>query len=123
MFRAALLLWLYACTLLVPFGICMEFVIEKERIARDLCVQRAEPEEQRTCHGQCHLAKKLKTSAGTEQQRVPAPPDFRFEVQFVVTHGSPRFLAADPAIAPFGPARDMGTCGGFVRCPEVVPWA
>lgn len=123
MFRAALLLCLYGCALLLPFGICVDFVMEKERIARDLCVQRAVPGEQRTCHGQCHLAKQLKKAEGTEHQRESALPDFRFEVQFLVAHGAQRLIAFQPAKAQFAPARDMATCSGFVRCSELVPWA
>ncbi len=47
-------------TLFVPVCILLQFQLDKERIARELCIQREVAEETRTCHGQCHLTKQLK---------------------------------------------------------------
>lgn len=45
--------------LLVPACIVADFLLDQERIARELCVQRLVPDEMRTCHGHCYLSKKL----------------------------------------------------------------
>lgn len=121
--RATLLLCLYAITLLVPVGLCVDFMVEQERIARELCVQRAVPEEARTCHGQCHLAEQLKQAEGVDDEDAPVPPSFRYEVQFVEERAATRFAPVTSVTVGFGTSDPVATCDGFPRCAEGVPWA
>lgn len=55
----------YLAVLLAPFAITLDFLLQRDRIARELCVQRAVPEGERTCHGQCCLKKQLLTEETT----------------------------------------------------------
>ena len=47
-----------------------DFMVERDRIERELCVQRMVPDEQRTCHGECCLMKRLEKS-GEREQNLP----------------------------------------------------
>lgn len=61
-----------AMALLYPVSFLVQFELDRERIARELCVQREVAEETRTCHGQCHLTKKLKPfQEDTPQSAIP----------------------------------------------------
>ena len=66
------LLAIYIAVLCAPFVITLGFVLDRDRIARDLCVQRAVPKGERTCHGQCHLMKRLLVEKGG--RTAPAAP-------------------------------------------------
>lgn len=57
MIAAALLL-----SLLLPSLIVGHFLLERERIERELCVMRDAAPEQNTCHGNCVLMRQLNTS-------------------------------------------------------------
>lgn len=64
-----LLLHFLAVTL-APAWIVADFMMERDRIARELCVQRAVPDGQRSCHGECCLMKRLEKS-GEREQNLP----------------------------------------------------
>ncbi|MCO6483239.1 MAG: hypothetical protein J5I62_10650 [Flavobacteriales bacterium] len=49
-----------------PGWIVADFMMERSRVERELCVQRMVPDGQRTCHGECQLAKRLATSKAQE---------------------------------------------------------
>lgn len=100
----------------------LDFLMERDRIARELCVQRDVQESHRTCHGQCHLVKQLKEAEGREQQRETPPPTIRYEVQFVEERAAMHFVPALSKTLGFGISDPAATCDGFVSCPEGVPW-
>ena len=68
-FSVVLLLHFIAITV-APAWITLDFVVERDRIERELCVQRSVPEGQRTCHGQCFLMKRLQKS-GERERNLP----------------------------------------------------
>lgn len=49
----------FAVVLFAPGWIVADFMWERGRIERELCVQRMVPEDMRTCHGECLLSKRL----------------------------------------------------------------
>lgn len=59
---AALVVLLYAGQFLVPAFIVGRFIAQRERIERELCVQRERAEGMRTCHGECHVMKQLRAA-------------------------------------------------------------
>jgi len=71
----------YLMSVVGPFAAVLNFVMQRDRIARELCVQRAVPDAQRTCHGQCHLRKQLQEAGAPASDKAPAPPTFRYEEQ------------------------------------------
>lgn len=44
---------------IAPGWIVADFMLERGRIERELCVQRMVPDDLRTCHGECQLSKRL----------------------------------------------------------------
>jgi hypothetical protein len=63
-----LVLLVTAAVLFMPVCILIQFQLDKDRIASELCVQRDVDEPIRTCHGQCHLSKQLEPLQGDAQQ-------------------------------------------------------
>ena len=51
--------------------VLLNFQLDRARIAKVLCVQRAVPEETRTCHGECHLRDQLKPLQADDPQQAP----------------------------------------------------
>ena len=68
-FSVVLLLHFLAITV-APAWIMLDFLVERDRIERELCVQRLVPDGQRTCHGQCFLMKRLQKS-GERERNLP----------------------------------------------------
>ncbi|HQV39174.1 MAG: hypothetical protein IPO60_07130 [Flavobacteriales bacterium] len=68
---SAFLLLHFLAVTLAPAWIVADFMVERDRIERELCVQRMVPDEQRTCHGECSLMKRLEKS-GEREQNLPA---------------------------------------------------
>ncbi len=60
----------FLAVMLAPAWIVADFMVERDRIQRELCVQRMVPDEQRTCHGECCLMKRLEKS-GEREQNLP----------------------------------------------------
>lgn len=67
---SAFLLLHFLAVTLAPAWIVADFMVERDRIERELCVQRMVPDEQRTCHGECCLMKRLEKS-GEREQNLP----------------------------------------------------
>jgi len=61
------LLFLFAANLLLPGLVVVDFLMDRERIMQELCVQRIVPDEMRTCHGDCYLSRQLKNLDQREQ--------------------------------------------------------
>jgi hypothetical protein len=57
--------------LIIPVCILVHFQLDRERIANELCVQRAVTEETRTCHGECHLRDQLRSLQADDPQQAP----------------------------------------------------
>lgn len=64
-------LLLYAGQFLVPAFIVGRFIAERERIERELCVQRERAEDMRTCHGECHVMKQLRAAEDAAADHAP----------------------------------------------------
>lgn len=92
------LLLVYCGVLLAPFAITLDFLVNRDRIARGLCVQRAVPEGMRTCHGQCHLMKQL--LAEKEGSRSPAtPPTLPEKIHPELMEAAPPLMTDERSIA------------------------
>jgi hypothetical protein len=116
------LLFLFAATVAAPAVVMVDFLLERDRIIKELCVQRAVPEMERTCHGQCHLAKQLKETAPTKGE-LPVPPTIRFEVQFAGAYTAATVDAPRTDLRPSHPVdRTYAVLSGYPTCPEGVPW-
>lgn len=59
---SAFLLLHFLAVTVAPAWIVGEFLLERTRIEKELCVQRMVAEGQRTCHGECQLMKRLEHS-------------------------------------------------------------
>jgi len=122
MILGRLLLFLFAATVATPAVVMVDFLLERDRIIKELCVQRAVPEMERTCHGQCHLAKQLKEIAPAKEE-LPVPPTIRFEVQFAGAHTAATVHAPQAQLRPGYPLdRSYAVLSGFPTCTEGVPW-
>lgn len=60
----------FIAVLVVPAWIVVDFLVERESIERELCVQRMVPDTERTCHGECCLMKRLDKS-GERERNLP----------------------------------------------------
>lgn len=122
MILGRLLLFLFAATVATPAVVMVDFLLERDRIIKELCVQRAVPEMERTCHGQCHLAKQLKETA-PKKEELPVPPTIRFEVQFAGVYTAFTVDAPRTDLRSIHPVdRSYAVLSGFPTCPEGVPW-
>ena len=121
MILGRLLLFLFAATVAAPAVVMVDFLLERDRIIKELCVQRTVPEMERTCHGQCHLAKQLKETSGTRED-APLPPTIRFEVQFASERPQLDVSAPQVDVQRQHPqAGSMALLVGHTTCPEGVP--
>lgn len=112
--------WLLVIAL-APGIIVADFLVERERIDRELCVQRLVPEEVRTCHGQCYLMRSLKRVEQQEQRLPDTLRELRLS-EYVIEHrGSP---VVPPCIAlPLHGATVAAALPDGWRAPmEPVPW-
>ena len=122
MILGRLLLFLFAATVAAPAVVMVDFLVERERIVRELCVQRAVPEMERTCHGQCHLTRQLKETR-PKQEEMPAPPTIRFEVQFAGALSAALWPVPRADLRPSYPVdRAYAVLPGHPTGPEGVPW-
>lgn len=119
-FAAVLALWLIGLAL-APGVIVADFLVERERINRELCVQRLVPEEVRTCHGQCYLMRSLKQM---EQREAQLPDQLRgLHLSECVLQQSTPALAAVPSVRVSTSAdEDVGLLSGWRSLSEPVPW-
>ncbi|MBS1580825.1 MAG: hypothetical protein JST66_01360 [Bacteroidetes bacterium] len=123
MLTAARLLFVtYLMSVCLPAAILVNFLAQRDRIVREVCVQRMVPEGRRTCHGQCHLARQLKEAQGDKDEGTRALPMLRFEQEFVeaLMDFAMSVPAGLPAIGPL--AWNAGLLAGYPASPRVVPW-
>ena len=120
-FAAVLALWLIGLAL-APGVIVADFLVERERIDRELCVQRLVPEEVRTCHGQCYLMRSLQRVEQQEQRLPERLRDLRLPEYVVQRTASPQMPAKVAVHHLFveGPAARLPE--GWRSALEPVPW-
>lgn len=118
---AASLFVLMVGLLLAPALVLLEFHADRERIARELCVQREVVEEMRTCHGECQLSKRLR--ALEHEADAPFPME-RIELRFEPLVPLDGALTLD---LPIASARAFPNCAAALLerplpVPDGVPW-
>lgn len=88
---APLLALLFTVMLLAPSMVLLQFKIDQQRIAKELCVQRELMEGMRSCHGECQLTKRFKA---LEQEAEAGFPAQSMQVRYepVVDLGAPPVL-------------------------------
>lgn len=106
---------------LVPAGIVAHFLLEKDRIARDLCVQRMVPEAMRTCHGQCYVMRQLQQA---EQHERDLPGDLRALRldEAMVDRRHALHMPLMPPVELFRRTDRPATSDGYPGCTDPVPW-
>ena len=117
---ALLALWLIGLAL-APGFIVADFLVERERIDRELCVQRLVPEEVRTCHGQCYLMRSLRS---VEQREAQLPDQLReLRLPECVLQQPVPSVAEVPSIRiSTGAYAEAGPLSGWCSLSEPVPW-
>lgn len=116
-----LLLIAFTAVLLAPGFIVGDFLFERQRIQRDLCVQRMVPDAQRTCHGQCCLMKRLR-KAEQKEQGVPAElRSLRLDDAVPTSVGARMVVPQVVSVINAG-ARCALPLEGFVGSSDPVPW-
>lgn len=123
--RRALVLLLIAATslpLVLTGFVLIRFQVERARIVEELCVQRTLPEAQQTCHGRCHLMKRL-PAAEAQQASTPAPPRLELRSEPAVV-GRPSVVinVPDATARMFGPDGSVHFLTGHSLPAEPVPW-
>jgi hypothetical protein len=118
---AASLFVLMVGLLLAPALVLLEFHADRERISRELCVQREVVEEMRTCHGECQLSKRLR--ALEHEADAPFPME-RIELRFEPLVPLDGALTLD---LPIASARAFPNCAAALLerplpVPDGVPW-
>ncbi|MBK9417896.1 MAG: hypothetical protein IPN62_11525 [Flavobacteriales bacterium] len=108
--------------MVAPTMVLIDFKVDQERIARELCVQRDVVEDMRTCHGDCQLSKRFR--ALEHQADAPFPMErveLRFEPQ--VPLGSAVLLVPTSATDRDLPAYAAAVLHRALPVPDGVPWA
>ena len=107
--------------LLVPACIVVDFLVDQERIAQELCVQRLVPDDMRTCHGDCYLSKKLKDVDARERD---LPVAFRALKLDDATPQQATLVTFFSRVAtgPAWPDAEHDLLPGCVPVSEPVPW-
>lgn len=101
-------------------AVIIHFQLERDRIIRELCVQRSLPEGMRTCHGQCHLKKRLQAEA---PQHVPAPPRLELRIEPAIPfHARAEGSIREARTRSFEPERAVRMSAGYPFTAEPVPW-
>ena len=106
--------------LFVEFGatvVLVDFQLDRERIIRELCVQRDLLPEMQSCKGNCVLSKKLKAA----EQGADHPMDLTL-FEYSATTGLASPIETDlPIMRSFGIAC-FEELTGYPSAEDVVPW-
>lgn len=123
--RRALAFFLIAATslpLVLTGFVLVRFHLERDRIIKEKCVQRALPEKKQTCHGRCHLKKQL-AAAESRQENTPTPPRFELRIEPAVVGHTNKLVNVPLGIARlFGPDGPVHVSVGYTATAEPVPW-
>ncbi|WP_145667123.1 hypothetical protein [Chitinophaga polysaccharea] len=87
-----MLIWL--CQLSGRYFVMLDFYLNQEYIAKNLCVNRNKPAMH--CNGKCHLSKKLKEEEKRDQDN-PERKDHRSEIFYAAWLEPTSLTAAVPA--------------------------
>ena len=118
---AAFLTLLMALPWLLPCGVLVGWGLERERVRKELCVQREMADSVRTCNGECVLMKRLKKAEDAE--RNAKPPLVQLRMEPAVPHAD-----ENAAVIHFTanqlhyPKLRAALRDGHVRFTEPVPW-
>lgn len=115
------LLFHFLVATLAPAWIVADFLLERGRIERDLCVQRMVPDAMRTCHGECQLKKRLEQS-NERQQNLPAELQAFRLGEMLPTQGRPVPYFPAEARSLSWSVLEEGTLEGHPRPIAPVPW-
>ncbi len=110
----------------MPMGltayVLVQFQLERDRIIKEVCVQRDRPLERNCCKGMCHLRKQLKAQEGEEHGPRSLPRIELREEPAVPVADRTVPLALRASERSFGPRPDPVFTPGFTRVAEPVPW-
>lgn len=118
---ASVVLVLITIVMMAPAVVLMDFTLHRDRIARELCVQRDVVEDMRTCHGECQLSKRLR--ALEHEANAPFPMErleSRFEPQVPVGDVL-RLVPPTPQPRRFAPC-EAPVLSRALPVDELVPW-
>ncbi|MFN3874416.1 MAG: hypothetical protein ACK4L7_00705 [Flavobacteriales bacterium] len=104
-----------------PAALVVNFQIHRAYVERELCVQRGLQADQRTCHGECHLAKQLRALEEEAERGFPVERNsMRSEP---IVHELPSVnCPAPPGSAVRYPEQAASLNGGRPAPSEPVPW-
>lgn len=101
--------------------VLIRFHLERDRIIKELCVQRALPAAEQTCHGQCHLMKQLQ--AQEAPQDLPALPSLELRMEPAISSHAGISLSIPQARSRwYGPDVRYGRGAGYPSLADPVPW-
>ncbi len=118
---ASLLIAVISLPLIMTVFVFVHFHLDRERIIKEVCVERFKPVEENCCKGSCHLEKQLKEPEGQEQGP-KAPPRFEVRVEpaiIVGQHSCDLFLLATDRV--FAIDRRAVVSVGYPAIDEPVP--
>lgn len=118
---ASATLVVFLAHLLVPACIVVDFLLDQDRIARELCVQRLVPDEMRTCHGHCYLSKKLKEVDARERDLPDVLRSVKLDDALAQRTAWRVCLDVDTGV-PLWPSLAEDELPGHVPVSEPVPW-
>lgn len=120
---ASLLLLATSLPLVVTGFVLVRFQLERDRIIREVCVQRDRPIEKNCCKGSCQLEKQLKEQEGQEPGS-SVPPRIELRVEPAVLCGPMRAtLCLAASVRLFGGDPASPTRAGHPALADHVPWA
>ena len=111
----------FAMVTLAPGWVVADFLLERGRIARELCMQRMVPGDMRTCHGECQLKKRLERNDEQEKQ---VPAELRVLRMGEMTAGVVALTLKVPTNGTdqLWPELEELPLGGHTRPLSPVPW-
>lgn len=107
--------------LLVPACIVVDFLVDQDRIAKELCVQRLVPDDMRTCHGDCYLSQKLKDVDARERDLPVAFRALKLD-DAIQQQTTVRTIFSLTVTGPAWLDREHALLHGCVPVSEPVPW-
>ncbi len=112
----------YMAMVLAPAAVVTSFLLQRERITKEFCVQRFKPVEQNCCKGSCHLREQLNEPASPEQAPGTSPRmEVRVEPAIIVGLRPVTFELAAVTRA-FAPSARWCVRVGYPSISEPVPW-
>lgn len=105
----------------LPSLVLLQFLTDRARIERELCVQRELVGDMRTCHGECQLSKRLAALESEAEKGFPADrTEVRFEPVVTALSEAPALLRV-PASMAWPPLIEAPRSGHPVAI-DHVPW-